>query len=138
MKAKCGSQGCRSGGRNASDQVLMTARQLFAKYSPETDNASQLLKQMVEDAHTVIKLTAVSAEQEPHSTVAAFVMNPRGVQELVTCFATETDVLPSLPPALNASDFDPLPVASIDQVRTDFARAAGGALAQDSFEIRAK
>lgn len=70
--------GGRSGGRKASDQVLMTARQLFAKYSPDTDNASQLLKQMVEDAHTVIKLTAVSAEQEPHSTVAAFVMNPRG------------------------------------------------------------
>ncbi|MBS0451921.1 MAG: serine/threonine-protein phosphatase [Proteobacteria bacterium] len=70
--------GGRSGGRKASDQVLMTARQLFAKYSPETDSPSKLLKQVVEDSHTVIKLTAVSAEQEPHSTVAAFVMNPRG------------------------------------------------------------
>ena len=70
--------GGRSGGRKASDQVLMTARQLFAKYAPDTDSASKLLKQVVEDAHTVIKLTAVSAEQEPHSTVAAFVMNPRG------------------------------------------------------------
>jgi len=70
--------GGRSGGRKASDQVLMTARQLFAKYSPDTDSASKLLKNVVEDAHTVIKLTAVSAEQEPHSTVAAFVMNPRG------------------------------------------------------------
>ena len=70
--------GGRSGGRKASDQVLMTARQLFSKYSPDTDSPSQLLKQLVEDAHTVIKLTAVSAEQEPHSTVAAFIMNPRG------------------------------------------------------------
>lgn len=70
--------GGRSGGRKASDQVLMTARQLFAKYSPDTDSPSQLLKHLVEDAHTVIKLTAVSAEQEPHSTVAAFIMNPRG------------------------------------------------------------
>ena len=70
--------GGRSGGRKASDQVIMTARQLFAKYSPDTDNPSRLLRQLVEDSHTVIKLTAVSAEQEPHSTVAAFIMNPRG------------------------------------------------------------
>ncbi len=70
--------GGRSGGRKASDQVLMTARQLFAKYSPDTDSAPLLLKQLVEDSHTVIKLTALSAEQEPHSTVAAFIMNPRG------------------------------------------------------------
>jgi len=70
--------GGRSGGRKASDQVLMTARQLFAKYSPDSDNASDLLKQLVQDAHMVIKLTALSAEQEPHSTVAAFIMNPRG------------------------------------------------------------
>jgi hypothetical protein len=76
--------------------------------------------------------------QLPGAMRFEIVMNPRGVQELVTCFATETDVLPALPPTLNAADFDPLPVASIDQVRTAFARAAGGALAQDSFEIRAK
>jgi hypothetical protein len=76
--------------------------------------------------------------QLPGAMRFEIVMNPRGVQELVTCFATETDVLPSLPPNLNAADFHPLPVASIDQLRTAFARAAGGALAQDSFEIRAK
>jgi len=70
--------GGRSGGRKASDQVLMTARQLFSKYAPETDDPARLLKQLVEDSHTVIKLTALSAEQEPHSTVAAFIMNPQG------------------------------------------------------------
>ena len=37
-----------------------------------------LLKQMVEEAHVVIKLTAVSSEQEPHSTLAAFIINPAG------------------------------------------------------------
>ena len=70
--------GGRSGGRKASDQVLMTARQLFAKYAPATDSAVRLLQQLVEDAHTVIKLTALSAEQEPHSTVAAFLLGPQG------------------------------------------------------------
>jgi len=70
--------GGRSGGRQAADQVLMTARQLFARYAPGHDSPTALLRQLVEDAHTVIKLTALSSEQEPHSTVAAFLMNPGG------------------------------------------------------------
>lgn len=70
--------GGRSGGRKASDQVLMTARQLLAHYSPDHDSPPDLLQQLLEEAHTVIKLIAVSSEQEPHSTVAAFLMNPDG------------------------------------------------------------
>lgn len=70
--------GGRSGGRKASDQVMMTARQLFERYSPETDDAAAALMQLVQEAHTVIKLTAISAEEEPHSTVAAFLINPGG------------------------------------------------------------
>jgi PPM family protein phosphatase len=70
--------GGRSGGRKASDQVMMTARQLFERYSPETDDAAGMLMQLVNEAHTVIKLTAISAEEEPHSTVAAFLINPGG------------------------------------------------------------
>src|SRR6187399_211661 len=54
--------GGRSGGRKAADQVMMTARQLFERYSPDHDDASSLLKQIVEEAHVVIKLTAVSSE----------------------------------------------------------------------------
>jgi uncharacterized protein DUF4384 len=65
-------------------------------------------------------------------------MNPRGVPETVACFATERDVLAQLPAGLNAGDFDPLPVASLDQVRSAFAKVADGALAHESFEIRAK
>lgn len=70
--------GGRSGGRKASDQVVMTARQLFERYSPETDDAAAALMQLVQEAHTVIKLTAISSEEEPHSTVAAFLINPGG------------------------------------------------------------
>lgn len=70
--------GGRSGGRKASDQVMMTAKQLFERYSPDTDDVVAVLKQLVEEAHTVIKLTAISAEQEPHSTLAAFLINPGG------------------------------------------------------------
>lgn len=70
--------GGRSGGRKASDQVMMTAKQLFERYAPATDDAIAMLQQLVEEAHTVIKLTAISAEQEPHSTLAAFLINPGG------------------------------------------------------------
>jgi PPM family protein phosphatase len=70
--------GGRSGGRKASDQVMLTSRQLFERYDPDTDDPSALLRQIVEESHLVIKLIAVSAEQEPHSTIAAFVINPKG------------------------------------------------------------
>lgn len=70
--------GGRSGGRKASDQVMMTARQLFERYSPESDDPAALLKSLVDESHIVIRLTAISAEQEPHSTLAAFLINPRG------------------------------------------------------------
>lgn len=70
--------GGRSGGRKASDQVIMTARQLFERYDPLTDDAEFALRQVVNEAHTVIRLTAISAEQEPHSTLAAYIINPAG------------------------------------------------------------
>jgi PPM family protein phosphatase len=70
--------GGRSGGRKAADQVMLTSRQLFDHYSPDHDDAPTVLKQMVDEAHMVIKLTAMSAEQEPHSTMAAVLVNPQG------------------------------------------------------------
>ncbi len=70
--------GGRSGGRKASDQVMLTACQLFERYDPATDDANSLLRQLGHESHTVIRLTAISSEQEPHSTLAAFVVNPGG------------------------------------------------------------
>lgn len=70
--------GGRSGGRKAADQAMLTARQLFEHFDPETEDGEQLLRRIVHDAHTVIRLTAISTEQEPHSTLAAFVVLPSG------------------------------------------------------------
>src|SRR6201989_2081020 len=67
--------GGKSGGRKAADQVLLTAHQLFERYSPNRDNAGEALKQLVLEAHLMIKLTAITAEEEPHSTVAAFIVS---------------------------------------------------------------
>lgn len=70
--------GGRSGGRKASDQVMLTARQLFERFEPAKEDCIELLHTIVQDAHTVIHLTAIASEQEPHSTIAAFVVMPDG------------------------------------------------------------
>lgn len=71
--------GGRSGGRKASDQVMLTAQQLLERYDPDSDDPCDFLERIAREAHIVIKLTAVSSEQEPHSTIAAFVINPDGL-----------------------------------------------------------
>jgi PPM family protein phosphatase len=68
--------GGKSGGRKAADQVLLTAQQLFERYAPSRDNAAEALRQLVLEAHLMIKLTAITSEEEPHSTVAAFLISP--------------------------------------------------------------
>lgn len=68
--------GGKSGGRKAADQVVLTARQLFDRYVPGKDNPEELLRQLVQESHLMIKLTAITAEEEPHSTVAAFLLGP--------------------------------------------------------------
>lgn len=69
--------GGKSGGRKAADQVLLTAHQLFERFAPHSEAAGTLLKQLVLEAHLMIKLTAITSEEEPHSTVAAFIISPQ-------------------------------------------------------------
>jgi serine/threonine protein phosphatase PrpC len=68
--------GGKSGGRKAADQVILTARQLFERHAPSQDSAAETLRQIVLEAHLMIKLTAITAEEEPHSTLAAFLIGP--------------------------------------------------------------
>lgn len=68
--------GGKSGGRTAADQVIMTARQVFERFSPNEDDAESMLRQMVVESHLMIKLTAITADEEPHSTLAAFLVLP--------------------------------------------------------------
>jgi serine/threonine protein phosphatase PrpC len=70
--------GGRSGGRKAADQVILTAQQVFERFSPATDDPVKTLQRIVDEAHLVIRLIAVSSEQEPHSTMAAFLVTPLG------------------------------------------------------------
>ncbi|MFM7531593.1 MAG: PP2C family protein-serine/threonine phosphatase [Rubrivivax sp.] len=68
--------GGKSGGRKAADQVLLTCGQIFERFMPESDDPAQLLHQLVSESHLMIKLTAISSEEEPHSTLAAFLVLP--------------------------------------------------------------
>jgi PPM family protein phosphatase len=68
--------GGKSGGRKAADQVILTARQLFERYGATQDDPAEFLKQLVLESHLMIKLTAITAEEEPHSTAAAFLISP--------------------------------------------------------------
>ena len=68
--------GGKSGGRKASDQVMLTARQVFERYVPAKDDAGATLRQVLSEAHLMIKLTAITSEEEPHSTLAAFLVDP--------------------------------------------------------------
>ena len=66
--------GGKSGGRKAADQVVLTARQIFERYVPSKDDAADTLRQLVRESHLMIRLTAITSEEEPHSTVAAFLL----------------------------------------------------------------
>ena len=68
--------GGKSGGRKAADQVMLTAQQLFERFEPESEDGSELLRLVCSEAHLMIKLTALSAEEEPHSTLAMFLVMP--------------------------------------------------------------
>ncbi len=68
--------GGKSGGRKAADQVLLTCRQIFERYLPAQDDAAEMLRQLVLESHLMIKLTAITSEEEPHSTLAAFCVSP--------------------------------------------------------------
>ncbi len=75
--------GGKSGGRKAADQVILTARQIFERFAPGIDDAVATLKQIVTEAHLMIKLTAITAEEEPHSTIAAFLLQPNRECDIV-------------------------------------------------------
>jgi serine/threonine protein phosphatase PrpC len=66
--------GGRSGGRMAADQVISTADNLFQELSAQDAELPQLLQQIADEAHTVIRLTALSSEKEPHSTLVSLIV----------------------------------------------------------------
>jgi serine/threonine protein phosphatase PrpC len=68
--------GGRTGGALAAEQVVGTAKQIFELFSPLTETIEHMLESIAQEVHTVIKLSAMSADKEPHSTMVILVLTP--------------------------------------------------------------
>lgn len=66
--------GGHSGGAMAAEQVLLKAKQNFEAFSPMHETPEHLLEGIITEAHTVIRLTRFTSEQDPHSTVVVFLL----------------------------------------------------------------
>src|SRR5262245_9255400 len=67
------------GGAAAAEQVIATAANLLEGFSPKQQTSAQLLREIVVEAHTVIRLNRVLTEEEPHSTMVAMLLQPERV-----------------------------------------------------------
>jgi peptidoglycan hydrolase-like protein with peptidoglycan-binding domain len=83
-------------------------------------------------------VTASQGLQLPGAMRFELRMNERKVGETVSCLATERDVLPLLPPAVGAVDFDPLPVRTLEQLREMFVTVTSNVLGQEYFHVEPK
>lgn len=69
--------GGHSGGAIASQQVVLKAKQNFSAYMPGgTEPVGDFLRGVIDEAHTVIKLTRFTSESDPHSTAVVMLMRP--------------------------------------------------------------
>jgi len=66
--------GGHSGGAMAAEQIILAAQQNLEAFSPATEQPSQLLGAVVHDAHSSIRMSRFTSEQDPHSTVVAFML----------------------------------------------------------------
>ena len=69
--------GGKSGGALAAEQVIRSAQQLFEEFGSDDDVAT-IIEKIVRESHTVIQLSGISAEKEPHSTVVILIITPAG------------------------------------------------------------
>jgi serine/threonine protein phosphatase PrpC len=65
-----------TGGALAAEQVISTAKLNFERFSPLTDDVPTMLNTIGHEAHTIIKLSGMSAEKQPHSTMVVLVLTP--------------------------------------------------------------
>ncbi|WP_295990284.1 PP2C family serine/threonine-protein phosphatase [Rugamonas sp.] len=71
-----------SGGALASEQVLHTSKHLFDEFragdAPSLPRLADLLRNIVREAHDIIKMNPVAATSEPQSTLTILILTPLG------------------------------------------------------------
>lgn len=65
-------------------------------------------------------------------------MNDKGAKETIACLATPRDVTKELPANVVGTDFEPLPLSSIEQIRAAFTKASGSNVALETLNVQAK
>ncbi len=65
-----------AGGAVAAEQVVHMARSNFEAVPPTADTVHGVLEAGINDAHTGIRLTRYTSEQDPHSTACLLVLQP--------------------------------------------------------------
>ena len=65
-------------------------------------------------------------------------MNDKGAKETIACVATARDVTKELPANVVGTDFEPLPLSSIEQIRAAFTKASGTNVALETLNVQAK
>jgi serine/threonine protein phosphatase PrpC len=69
-------------GAAASEQVLHTAKQVFDLFKPGdgpgVERLEQLLRDIVQETHLVIKMNAVTTQEEAHASFVGLLLSPHG------------------------------------------------------------
>jgi serine/threonine protein phosphatase PrpC len=67
--------GGKTGGALAAEQVMTTARAFFNDWREE-DPVEPAINSVVNEVHTVVQLSGITEEKEPHSTLTLMVLTP--------------------------------------------------------------
>jgi serine/threonine protein phosphatase PrpC len=68
--------GGRSGGALAAENVVLATQNAFDRFVPAEESPDDFFAKLVDEVHTVLRLTALAAAKEPHSTFAAVLVQP--------------------------------------------------------------
>lgn len=68
--------GGKTGGALAAEQVVATSRNFFSEWREE-DSVEAAVNGVVNEVHTVVQLSGLTEEKEPHSTLTLMVLTPQ-------------------------------------------------------------
>jgi hypothetical protein len=88
--------------------------------------------------HKSAVVTAAAPLEIPGAMGFEILANTRDVTETIACFASARDLMDQLPAEVLGTDFATLPVTSLDEVRSAFARVGADKPAEASFLVQFK
>ena len=117
--------------------AIQTSRDAHVYCYLRDENAA--IQRIFPNRFTKDALVSASSKLElPGQQRFQIVANTKGVRETVACYAAERDVMADLPPAVSGTDFAPLALTSLEQIRNAFAATTRNRFAEDSFHVDIK